>query len=200
MPHSDISLPWLMLHAFRYMHDPQHHCKLSYRFLYHWRIDPAWAHGRNYRRGLRASLVFLPVSFAGEPDGVESATVLELRGFMCVWAELKPRATWLEPAELCRQAPGCLSSGVISTATALHIYGSVLMPRCPHSHCISKCLIRRQRVKKENKENKGSINSALVVSCGCVKYYRWRLYWLYSSLSALNAFSVSCPRLTCMIG
>lgn len=136
----------------------------------------------------------------GESNGVESATVLELRGFMCVWAELKPRATWLEPAVLCRQAPGCLSHRVISTATAPHIYGSVLMPPCPHSHLCFQVPNPEVESKKENKENKGSINSASVVSCRCVKYYRWRLYWLYGSLSALNAFSLSCPQLTCVIG
>lgn len=149
--------------------------------------------GRDWGLHLRSSSM-------GESSGVESATVLELRGFMCVWAELKPRATWLEPAGLCRQAPGCLRYRVISTATALHIYGSLLMPPCPHSHCVPKGLIRRQGVKKENKENKGSINSASAVSCRCVKYYRWRLYWLYGSLSALHAFCPSCPQLTCVIG
>lgn len=82
---------------------------------------------------------------------------------MCVWAELKPRATFeleREPTVLYRQAIGCLRCShtwrVISRAILLHIYGNVFMPIqaliCPYRHCFSSAESRANLLKKRNKE------------------------------------------------
>lgn len=96
---------------------------------------------------------------------------------MCVWAELKPRATRPEPAVLYRQAMGCpgysQTGRVISRAVALYIYGSVLVPVEAFMATETRLCFQVPNLevmcKKGNKENKEAMNSGTVVSYRCVK-------------------------------